>query len=98
MEGEVKKTWFDDVHEIYVEGLKRTKDILRDESIPWKKREDKCLKALKEIKKMMVECRPPEIHEDLAASVASDIVSNAERKVEGYCEHKDKGNAVEKVG
>lgn len=63
MEDEVKKTWFDNINDIYVDGLRRTKEILHNDSIPWKKRENDCLKLLKEIKKMMAECRPPEIKE-----------------------------------
>ena len=93
-----KATWLDKIHEVYVLGLKRTKEILHDESVPWKEREDRAIEALKEIKKMMVECRPPELKEEIASHVASDVVSNAEHKVEAYCEQKGKEDAVAKVG
>lgn len=63
-EARLKKTWFDNIHDVYMQGLRMTKDILHDESVPWKVREDRAIKALAEIKKMMVECRPPEMKED----------------------------------
>lgn len=98
MNVEEKATWFDKIHEVYAQGLKLTKDILHDESVPWEEREKKALLALKEIKKMMVECRPPDVKEELASNVADDVVSNVERKAVAYCEQKGKENAVEKVG
>lgn len=68
----VEKTWFDNIYDIYINGLHQTKEILHDKSIPWRERELRCLEALKEIKKMMASCRPPEVDKVISDGIRTE--------------------------
>ena len=96
-DAKIKKTWFDNIHDIYNEGLRRTKSILHDDQLPWSAREKKCLEALVEIKKMMVACRPPEVIQQIASEASDEVVGTAVGKVVAYCKLKGSEDAAEET-